>query len=234
MNELINELDNWSLFQLFGGIGIVLSAVIVFGSKIINQRIVHKWQTSSEKKIEGLKGEINRNNSVVTTLTQQYGANYQKLLDKRIEATELFWGGIIDTKSRIPSVVSLTYEILVDEELSVETLNKMKSGFGLQIENLPVEKFISEVSSISDKISKCRPFISEHLWILLYAYQGFICRTVYLLYDGYSKKDITIWKEDSGVNQILSTVLSDKEIEYIFSLRVHAYKSMLQLLKTRF
>lgn len=233
MEELINELDNWALVKLFGGLGVVLSAIIVYVSKIINQRIVHKWQVKSNKELAELKGAINKNNSIITTFTQQYGQNFQKLLDKRIEATELFWDGILKMKSSIPSVIHLSYQILLDEELTVESLNKTKSDFGQEIREISQEKFVLELTRISDKIIRYRPFISEQLWILMYAYQGFIGRSVYLLIDGYQNNDIKNWKQDSGIKQIVSTVLSKKELEYIINIRVHAYDSMLQLLENK-
>ncbi len=133
MEELINKLDNWALFKLFGGLGIVLSAIIVYLGKIINKRIVHKWQEKSNKELAVLRGAINKNNSIITTLTQQHGQSFQKLMDKRIEATEIFWDGILQMKSTITAVIHVSYQILLDEELNIETLNNTKRGFGQEI-----------------------------------------------------------------------------------------------------
>lgn len=233
MEDLINKLDNWALLKLFGGLGVILSAVILFISKLLNERIIHKWKENSNQRLEGLKGLINKNNSVVTTLTQQIGQNFQKVLDKRIEATEIFWDRILKMKSCMPTVVHLCYQILLDEELNNDTLNKSKSGFGTQIAKLSEEQFVKELTKNSEDIIIYRPFISERLWVLMFAYQGFIGRTVFLLIDGYRKENIKSWKKDSGVKQIIQTVLSEREFEYILNLKVHAFDSMLQLIENK-
>lgn len=233
MEELINNIDNWELFQLFGGLGVVLSAVIIFISKLLNERIIQKWKEISNHRLEELKGLINKNNSVVTTLTQQIGQNFQKVLDKRIEATKVFWDRILKMKSSIPSVVHLCYQIVLDEELNNKTLDKTKSGFGSQISKLSLNDFSNELIKNSDEINKLRPFISEQLWVLMYAYQGFIGRTVFLLIDGYKQREIKPWKKDSGIKQIVQTVLTEDELKYILDLRVHSYDSMLQLLENK-
>lgn len=80
MEELINKLDNWEIFKLLGGAGIVLTGMIIYVSKLINQRLFQSWKENSEERLEEVKGLINKNNSVVTTLTQQIGQNFQKLM----------------------------------------------------------------------------------------------------------------------------------------------------------
>jgi len=136
-------------------------------------------------------------------------------------------------KSSIPPVVHLCYQILLDEELNCKSLNNSNSGFGAQIAKLSLIDHTYELTSNSDEINKLRPFISEQLWILMNAYQGFIGRTVYLLIDGYEKEQIKNWKEDSGVKQIISTILTKDELQYILKLKTHAYDSMLQLIENK-
>ena len=233
MEELINNLDNWALFKLFGGFGVVLSAIVVFLSKLLNDRIVHKWEKNSSQKLEELKGLISKNNSFVSALTQQFGRNFQKVQDKRIEATEHFWDRILKMKSSIPSVVHLCYQILIDEELNKKTLDRTTSKFGSQISSLSLEDFSSKLKKSYDEINHYRPFISEHLWLLMYAYQGFVGRTVYLLIDGYNRNEIKNWKSDSGIRQIVGTVLTEGELDYILKLKFQAYDSMLQLLEAK-
>ncbi len=233
MEELINNLNNWSLFKLFGGVGVFLSAAIIFISKLLNERIIQKWKEDSNLRLEELRGLINKNNAVVSNLTQQIGQNFQKILDKRIEVTELFWDRILKMKSSIPPVVHLCYQILLDEELNNKSLDNTGSRFGSQIAKLSINDLTDKLTKYSDDIDKFRPFISEQLWVLMYAYQGFIGRTVYLLLDGYKNGEIKNWKEDSGIKQIVNTVLTEDELQYILNLKVYAYDSMLQLIENK-
>lgn len=67
----------------------------------------------------------------------------------------------------------------------------------------------------------------------MFAYSGFIGRSVYILIDGYEKGKIEHWKKDDGIDQIVSTALNEKEFKYIKSLKVHSFDSMLQLLENK-
>lgn len=233
MELIINNLDNWALFKLFGGVSVVLSALIIFLSKLISKKIIQKWEENSNQRLEEMKGLINKNNSVITTLTQQIGQNFQLVLLKRIDAIELFWDRILKMKATIPSAVHLCYQIFLDGELKNETIDNSKNGLGSQISELSLNEFTQELTRNLDEIKKIRPFISDKLWVLLHAYEGFIGRTVFLLIDGYTQGTIKQWKEDSGIKQIVRTVLTQKELDYTFGLKVHSYDSILQLLENK-
>ena len=233
MEELINNLNNWNLIKLFGGVGVVLSAIIFFISKVINQKIVHSWQRFSNIEIEELKGAINKNNSVVASLTQQFGQNSQKLLDKRIEVSEVCWDMILKTKSSIPASIYSAYNVYRGEELTKERLDESKTGLGLEIGKISKREFQKELFAHSKDISRYRPFISEKLWILMFAYIGFIGRSTNLLIHGYHIGNIVNWKLDSGVVEIALTVIAKEELKYILDMQFYAYDSMLQLLENK-
>ena len=233
MEALINNLDNWTIIKLFGGSSIVLVGITIFISKLINERIIRNWQKTSDKELTELKGKLNQNNSIISTLTSQVGQNFQKLLEKRIEASEIYWANLIRMKSTIPAVVHLSYEIFLDEELTTENLDKTKSNFGREISEISDINFIDNLTFFSETIIKVRPFLSDKLWLIMYAYQGFIGRTVHLMIEGYRQNKIIPWKKDNGIIQIVQTVLTTKEFEYIVNMQVHAYDSMLQLIENK-
>ncbi|WP_339715794.1 hypothetical protein [Cyclobacterium amurskyense] len=233
MEELINNLDNWTIFKIFGGTTVVVSAVVIYLSKLLNEKIILSWKSKNDNRIEKIKGAINKNNSITSTLTQQVGQNFQKLQDKKITAIEKYWVNILSIKSAISPVVSLFYSIFSDEELTVEKINSGKSDFGKLLGEFSQYEFTENLTKGSDEIAKFRPFLSENLWVLMHAYQGFIGRCVFLLVDGYQKNDIHHWKTDNGIKQIAMTVLNEKEFEYIISLKSHSFESMLQLLENK-
>lgn len=233
MDEFINALDNFTLFKLFGGLGLVLSAVIIFCSKLFNERIAQKWKESSNQRIEQLKGIIEKNNTVVATLTQQIGQNFQKVLEKRIEATDLYWQNILKMRAAIPATAHLCYQILLDEELNNETLDNDGSGLGSQLSEFSLAAFTNELTKSLDEINRTRPFLSENLAVFMYAYQGFIGRTIFLLINGYEQHNIIKWKDDAGVLQILRTVLVEEELDYIYRMKMYSYDSVLQLLEIK-
>ena len=84
MEELINNLDNWTIFKIFGGTTVVVSAVVIYLSKLLNEKIILSWKSKNDNRIEKIKGAINKNNSITSTLTQQVGQNFSnwKVLGK--------------------------------------------------------------------------------------------------------------------------------------------------------
>lgn len=233
MEDVVNNLNNWQLIKILGGTGIVITGIIAFVSGLTSQWIVGKWQKSNNHILEELKGAISRNNSVVSNLTTQYGQSFQKLLDKRINSVDKYWEGMLKMKASIPAVIHLAYQILRDEELNVQILNNTKSNFGKLISNLDEGKFVMELTAVSGEIVKLRPFLSNELWLLLVAYQGFIGRTVHLIIDGYNRGEITPWRKDDGFRAMVKDVVNQEELKYILGLDFHAYDTMLQLLESK-
>ncbi len=233
MEDLINNLNNWTIIKLLGGSSIILVGLTIYISKLINERIIRNWQKSSDKELAELKGRLSQNNSIISSLTTQVGQNFQKLLEKRIEASQIFWTNFIQMKSTIPNVIHLSYQILLDEELTVENLDKTKSQLGKGILAISEINFINSLTSYSETITNVRPFLSDKLWLIMYAYQGFIGRTVNLLLEGYRNNKIIPWKLDQGISQIVKSVLTTKEMDYIINMKINAYDSMLQLLENK-
>lgn len=130
MEEFINKLDNLAVFQIFGGVGMVIAAIAVLISKLINQRLISRWKLSNSTILADINGKISRNNDLVSNLVQQHGANFQTLLDHRIKASNLYWQKILEIKSKIPSSVRLVYQVFLKEEITVENLNKSKLSLG--------------------------------------------------------------------------------------------------------
>lgn len=191
---------------------------------------------TSNKDIEDLKGEIAKNNSVITTLLVQQGQSYQKLLDKKIDATQKIWSGILQLKATMPSTVALVYDIFVDGEISKGILDEDKGqgALGDEILKIDTNDILNKQIPIIEEIRKLRPFVSAKISLLAFVYSAIIGRLIFMVTDTYKKGKPKEWKDDSGVKQLLETVLEPVEIDYIYNkIKAGHYLTTMDLLETK-
>gem|GEM_PF-6472525 len=236
MQEIIYKIDNWTIVKLLGGLALIVTALFTLFGKLFSERLKQIWKTKSDKEIEGLKGEIQKGNSTINSLTLAYLNNFHKIQDKRIEATEKLWNAILELKSGIPSPVGLALNILLDTELSKVMLDKRNQNgesLGELIDELSEITSTSYLSSIEQNVIKYRPFLGDKALLIFYAYQGFIGRTVYNFIKGYKENTLQSWKQDGPTKGLLKSVRTDKELENLYSYKVNSFNLVLQLLETK-
>lgn len=141
----------------------------------------------------------------------------------------------MELKNTVPSVVSLSNNILLDEELENGILDEDRGRgvLGGGISNISMEEFSSKSSPISDEVRKLTPFLSPKLSLQLFVYGAVLGRLVFILSDGYQKGNVSGWRKDEGARQILGAVLNEKELEYIYSQNVQGFNIMTDLLETK-
>jgi len=234
MEEIIYKIDNWSIIKLLGGFSITLIAIILFFSnylkKILNRAIDYKY----EKKLEDVKGEIEKNNSTLSSIIQNYFSSSQKILDKKIHAYEELWTSIIEFKSFIPGGINLVFQILTDEELNDNkayenlqnngTLGKMLSLYNHEEE---MKKFANK----EDRLMKFQPYISDEMYKLFFVYRALVGRITHQFIWEFQNKKVYNWKKDKSLNGLLMIVLTEKELKYIYSIEISALPNLLDLLE---
>ncbi|MEI6596147.1 MAG: hypothetical protein WCO28_11340 [Bacteroidota bacterium] len=225
MNELIYSIDNWTIVKLLGGVSFILITILGGLFFLIKNRLLDKWKAKDKKEIETLKGMIDRNNSVLTTILAR--GQSEHIVNKRLEALETIWKFVITTKDRIPTYIRLGLSILMDDEFTIASLNKISKG---QIERISFDDLMKTKPQITD-YEDLRFLLPTNLWTLVFIYQATINRTCYLTLDGVQKENLTYWKSDTGIKTMLSTVLDDKEIEYIYKTKIQAFDILLNLLE---
>ena len=225
MNELIYKIDNLSIVKLLGGLSFILIAISTGIFYLVKNRLLDKWKTKDKIEIEILKGIIDRNNSVLATILSREQSEH--VVSKRLEAIEKIWKFVIMTKDGIPSFIRLALSILMDNEFTVSDLNKISNG---QIAEISLDDLTNKQPLITDYES-LRFLLPTDLWTLVFIYQATINRTCYLTIDGVKKQKLTYWKNDTGIKTMLSTVIDEREIDYIYKANVQSFDILLNLLE---
>jgi|WetSurMetagenome_2_1015567.scaffolds.fasta_scaffold375020_2 hypothetical protein len=211
---MLNSLDNLQIIKILGGFGVILTGLSIFISRIVFQKMVNNWQHKHNIEILELKGIINQNNGLSSNLINLYGNSYQKILEKRLEASQIYWNNILRLRALIPSPIALANQILLEEEMTFEILNENKLKLADQIRNLQKEEILTELSGYYTKMNEYRIYISDNLWLLFYTYLAFVGREIRLFTEGVEKKDITHWRQDTTLHKMLQNVISKDELDY--------------------
>ncbi len=233
MRELLNTLDNVQIIKIFGGLGVIISGLAIFIGRLLNQRLLTSWQLSNETKVAELKGLINQNNLISSNLITLYGNNFQKFLDKRLEATEFLWDSVLKLRHTIPSPISLCLEILLDEEFTNEKLNQGTIKLADEILKIRKEFEMEKLTEDNLKINHFRIYLSDSLWLNYFVYRAFIGRTVHLMIKGVQENNIVVWKRDKPLIEMLKYTLTEKEIKYILDTKVSGFYTTLDLLENK-
>ena len=233
MRDLLNSLDNSQIIQILGGLGVVISGLAILIGRLLNQRLLSNWQLSNETKVAELKGLITQNNLISSNLITMYGNNFQKFLDKRLEATEFLWGSILKLRNSIPPPISLCLEILHDEEFTNEKLNQGTIKLADEILKIRKEFEMEKLTEDNILINQFRIYLSDSLWLQYFVYRAFIGRTVHLLIKGVQENNILLWKHDKPLIEMLKYAMTEKEIKYILDIKVTGFYSTLDLLENK-
>ena len=179
---------------------------------------LEEFKRSANREIEGLKGDISKNNSIITTLLTQQGQAYQKILDKRIDAAQKVWDGIFKLKSLVPEPISFAYKVYTDDELEKNFLSKSTVWPSLcdDIKAIKIDEFAKSTKEISSDLIKIRPFISDKISVLLFVYEIFLGRSVFFLMDSQRKGNAKSWRKDKTLRDLLEPALETNELKYIF------------------
>lgn len=229
------------IFELLNEVlpGISISVIIIgiatWLSTLVNQRLSQKWQQAKALELEGVKNNLTQQSKFISDLTNHYSQTHRKLLDKKIEASEIIWQSILNMKQTFPTPVLVIYQILTESEITYDNLKSSNFREALESDSF-VNIFVKNAKDLREAslpINKNRLFLSEELWLLSRAYEGFIGRTVYLLINGYNHRKIQHWKKDTGVRQILATVLSEEEIDFSYKMNLKSYEALLSYMESK-
>lgn len=227
-------MDNWAIIKLFGGLTIVVTAIIGFLSKYILNRFSQSLSHSYNSKIESLKGEINNNNNLLTSLTQNYFSSSQKILDKKIQAYELLWTTILNLKNSFPSGISLVYKFLTDDEITkVNAFEKLDQNpkMGPILRSYEMVTEMGKIVSDGKSLLNLKPYITDNTDKLFYTYQGLLGRVTHKFIWDYENKKLYNWKKDDALNAILKITLTEKELHYILSIEINSLNALIELIE---
>ncbi|MBW8360733.1 MAG: hypothetical protein K0M56_00950 [Kaistella sp.] len=234
MKEFLEDIDNWYLIKLLGGFSLILIGLLKFFSDYFLKKLNSSSDHFYNKNLERIKGEILKNNTLLTSLTENHLSSSQKILDKKIQSYDILWSTILKIKESLPSGVSIVHKILIDSEITDDNAYKRFSTnplIGKLISSYNGDLEMNKIIALGNPIYQIRPYLSDTAFNLFYTYHGVVGRLCYKFLEEYSKERIYNWKTDPATKQLLKTTLTESEINYINSINIASFDTLLELLE---
>jgi hypothetical protein len=235
LEEIIYKLNDWTIIKIVGGLGVVISAIILFLNKLTIEKLKTVWNKNAQKDLQEIKSNLAQNNSTLASLQMNYVQHQQNTQIKRIEAIEKIWEAVLNVHQRIPSPVKLALSILKDDEINnktFENLEKNGKSLGKLISKLHPEKDTLQIVQSAGEIEYLRPFINEELYTLFKTYTVVIGRISLNFIWHFHEGKLQTWKKDEIVEKQLKIILTEKEFNYLFE-KDCAFVDMVNLLEIK-
>lgn len=200
--KLMNEWGKIILYILSSS-GLVTALITLF-----RQRAIMKWGDRYQRRIESLKGDIQKNNAIMESSLNIFSQGYNQAQEKRLAAIEEMWDNVLKIREFSSKIVTFYTIFLPKEYNSKENmyLTSLKK-------HLPSEEELVNFITSMDGLEKKRPYLGEELWILFTIYRAFSGRLVLIFKRSVDESNIRQWHQDSGLMQLLEAAFTKKEYE---------------------
>ncbi len=225
------------LILILGGYTVVLTGLFVFiGNNIINKLKIN-WETKSQSQLSVLKGEIERNNNLVSHILTSHSNSFNLGNTKKVECLDFFWKTVMEVKG-LNRLTNFLYSFLLDKEIEKLYTEDTKENLNIRSTYLSAisqshEDTSKKAADLRDEIDKRRPFIGETLYSLYYFYSLFLLRSSYLLIKDSSLKKCNPWKSDQALINNLKNLITESELNFIISKDFGSYDSVIYLIETK-
>ncbi len=231
MEDIINKFDNWALIKLFGGITIVLSAVISFVAMILKDWINSKFEIKNQKDIELLKDNLLQSQKLIENLSTSMSNIYISSNQKIIDSYDKIWNSMINVRKNFPPVAYVVYSAFTkDEFLKIPSI--FNSTLKLEYDKLNFVEYMNKETEYLETAQKYRPFVDIKTWNTFYTYQALFGRLYYLLYQIKTNNIKSLWYDDLNfINDILKLSIDEKDLAKLIEDKFNAFTNVYNYLE---
>lgn len=231
MQDLINSVSNWELVKLVGGIGVVLSAIAIFVSRILNNYALHRWKEKSDRKIEEHKSELHRQVRLLDNLTSIIPNLHIATNERRLDHFGRVWESMLQIKKDFPTLCGIAYTILTKDEIR-DLPKDPNPNVGELVRTFEPNQYFTKLSDISHRTESSRPFVGQKAWNVYFVYQSLHGRLTYLISDGFPKGRIGYWLDETAFLEQVVAIAVPKEVqEKLFENPLQAYLNITNYLE---
>lgn len=235
-----------TIFAAFGGISVVLLAIMKFGGGVLEKSITTKLTAQQNIKleeiknqytvdIERLRADLSRQRDVLSQTTAALSSSYSAAHVHIIETIKDIWSEILAI-DEFASPYLFIHSILIPSE--IEEIDLRIKPLGLP--KMTDEEFHEKAQEIRKLAIVKRPFTGERLWQLYHVYQLFSMRLCLKMNTTQNKNNrLYLWnkdmdgKIDSLSLDALGVVLSKEELESVYKTSIGAPSMALNLIKNK-
>ena len=216
--------DSINKYISYNGGWFAIANIIII---IIYGFILKKVQNNTDKKIENIKGYIQKENSVLSNSFYIH----QKFVEKQIECLDLLWKSVLQI-SKIVSPYNLSFAILTDEEIENKKFIRI---FDINSYKTKETEIIEEINKIQETMEQIQPYIGLKLFWLVFVYKVVVLRSIYLLTKTADTDKVIVWHKDTAIMDLIDKLyFSEKdknEIKNIIDRKLGTLENLLKKIK---
>jgi hypothetical protein len=229
MKTIINDINTWELVKLFGGLSLIISAIVSFLALIIRDYFLNRNEKQKEKEIETLKQQYSKTEAMFGYITDNISKSYSSSNERILKAYEEIWNTMLKIRNQMPVFAYKVYTIFTMDEL--ETLPKNKK-YQSDLNRIDYNDYFLKIAQITENVETCRPFVRDRAWSVFFVYRATYGRLVYLLDEGRAKDKIRLWYDDASfIDQVLGMVIEKDNISKLIENRVIAFHNVVSYLE---
>jgi hypothetical protein len=141
--------------------GLVYYLTKTYFTERIKQSIKHEY----DDKLEKLKGDININQSILSTILTSQNQTYQVGQNERLSAIKVLWIDYLAIRNSL-DLISAWDDVLLEEEFDTLFTDKWQGNdlVSTALDSLSLDK-LSELGKSVENIEAIRPFLNEKIWM---------------------------------------------------------------------
>ena len=220
---------------VLGSLGVFLRLLPGIISKGVEKSIEHVY----DKKLEGLKGDIQASNSALKSSVDYLAASQAELRSKVLSSVENLWQAIDDLQTAYSKVGIGLLSILTSEELD-DCFGGRATNPHIRAEFKALEEggilfFADTLKTIKNKLSGSEVFyVSSRLWFLYETIRRVHGRIGFLIGVSLREKKYRDWRFDKVMMSSLAEALSSDRIDHAKSRPVGGLNEILSWLMAEF
>lgn len=168
-------------------------------------------EVRSQSHLGKLRAEVDRQAEKLRISAASFSEVQKATISRKVEAVDVLWLTIIQTREAFPSAVTLT-DILTNDELSRIHTDRDLARFSTGLKGLDRSIWMDVGFKEAQAV---RPHLGEYIWAIYVTYRSILIRSIFLIGMGLKTPSKTLWFQDPNILAFVASAFGkDKAAEF--------------------
>ncbi len=211
-----------TIAAIFGGTsgGLVYYLTKTYFTEKIKAAIKSEY----DNKLENIRGDINRNHTILNTVLTSQNQTFQVGQVERLNAIKALWTNYLTIRN---SLVEINFidDTLLESEFNTLYTSEWQGNDLVEksLQSISRNK-LTDLANAQDAIETIRPFLNEQIWFNIITLRIFSGRLIYLYNKGSQERQIKHWKNDMALWKWAKNALTEEEQMTLLETKISSIK----------
>ncbi|MBY4692757.1 hypothetical protein K6W21_01470 [Burkholderia latens] len=199
----------------------------------VKARVEHDYNARLESikkdnaiEVEKLRSQLTHQASMLSLAHKSLSDYAQPFNQRRLTSLGELWQHFVTARAITPPVIVARWDILLPSEYS-DGLAKRT------LFEITQEEVIDRIKA-TDSAENIRPFVGEDLWAYFFTFRAVMGRIGHLYVEGYKKRLLTPWYDDTSIKAMLATLFNESEIADLEKNHIGKLRAVQQMASAKF